>query len=475
MAQQDDMPRKRRVSFTASMVALIVVFLLTADLALGYVLIRQSATTIRSLVNQRMLDISNTAADMLDGDELEALTADDVDTEAYQQALGTLDYFRRNTDLSYIYGIRQVGEDSFVFTVDPEPVDPGTFGEPVVTTPALKAAAAGTAAVDDEAYEDAWGKFYSSYSPVFDSKGEVAGVVAVDFSATWYDEQVSRHMRTAIIIGAFSLVAGAAVVVVITSRMRRRFYRLHQELSDMAEDLDALTKEVMSPAHSPEAPAATDVTAAAEKPRLRPSHDIDALSDKIDELQEELRTHIKIVREQAYTDSLTGVGNKAVYAEKTGHLAEAIVAGEARFSVAAFDVNGLKHANDSYGHEEGDRLIIDTARVICQAFGEQRTCRIGGDEFFVIAEDATAEDMAASFAVFDEELEKLNCREDRLVLPLAVSKGSATFDPTIDSDYQAVFKRADTEMYRDKAAYYQTHEDRRRDYHPPTDEQHSES
>ena len=56
---------------------------------------------------------------MLDGDSLEKLTADGVDTEAYRDVYDTLDSFRQTIDLSYIYSVRQLDDEPFVFTVDP--------------------------------------------------------------------------------------------------------------------------------------------------------------------------------------------------------------------------------------------------------------------------------------------------------------------------------------------------------------------
>ncbi len=58
------------------------------------------------------------------------------------------------------------------------------------STDALYQASLGKPSVDKVPYEDSWGRFYSAYSPVFDSNGKVAGIVAVDFSADWYDKQI---------------------------------------------------------------------------------------------------------------------------------------------------------------------------------------------------------------------------------------------------------------------------------------------
>ena len=65
--------------------------------------------------------------------------------------------------------------------------DPAAFGEEVVVSSGLIKAGKGEPAVDDAPLADRWGNYYSSYSPVFDSSGGVAGVIGVDFDAEWYD------------------------------------------------------------------------------------------------------------------------------------------------------------------------------------------------------------------------------------------------------------------------------------------------
>ncbi len=139
---------------------LVSSLLLLLNLVLGYALVSQSTSSMKALIQQRMLDIANPAAAMLDGDALEQLTPDNKNSEAYRRTFQILDSFRQTIDLEYIYGIRQLDDGTFVFTVDPDPDDPGEFGKPVATTDALVEAANGTPAVDDTPYEDSWGRFY---------------------------------------------------------------------------------------------------------------------------------------------------------------------------------------------------------------------------------------------------------------------------------------------------------------------------
>lgn len=55
---------------TSWYLVLMIAFLITVSVSLGYLLVRQSKSSIVSLMQTRMLDISNTAAAMVDGDAL---------------------------------------------------------------------------------------------------------------------------------------------------------------------------------------------------------------------------------------------------------------------------------------------------------------------------------------------------------------------------------------------------------------------
>ena len=172
----------KRTGFSVKLAILMSVLLLAVNLIVGHILINYSRSAMKTLINNRMLDISKSAADMINGDVLERLKKEDKGTPEYQQINDFLAVFQRNIDLKYIYCIRDLGNKNFVFTVDPA-VDPGEFGSPIKYTDALYKASLGTSAVDEVPYEDAWGRFYSAYSPVFNSKKKVAGIVAVDFAA----------------------------------------------------------------------------------------------------------------------------------------------------------------------------------------------------------------------------------------------------------------------------------------------------
>ena len=197
--------------FTIQYVLIFGALMLAANILLGVLLVNQTRQTLRQLLEKNMLDITNTAAGLMDGDKLGALTEDDVDGPYFNQVIQTLSVFQDRVEIEFIYAVKQVGEKEFVFTVDPDPVDPGAFGEEVLFTYALGQAGKGIPTVDSAAAEDRWGNFYSAYSPVFDSGGAVAGIIGVDFDAEWYEQQLRGLSRTVTATTLLTVLIGAAV------------------------------------------------------------------------------------------------------------------------------------------------------------------------------------------------------------------------------------------------------------------------
>ncbi|MBR4734027.1 MAG: diguanylate cyclase [Lachnospiraceae bacterium] len=442
----------------SGLMILVIIFLLVVNVTLGFFMTRQASNALISLIQNRMLDISNTAADMLDGDALLRLNAEDQGSEEYQEVMEILTYFQDNIALKYIYCIKDKGNKEFVFSVDPTVEDPGEFGSPIVYTDALYSASLGKADVDDVPYKDAWGTFYSAYSPVFTSDGRVGGIVAVDFSAEWYEDQLKSLIGTVIIVAVLSMGIGIAIVVILTRRKRKQYGVLYGRLNALAGKVEELVKEVELRNEYPIAKE-DEQEEAEEQGR---GGEIEDLGSKIESMQEELRKHISRIHKQAYLDSLTGVGNRAAYDAKIESLEKDITEKKASFAVAVLDMNGLKVINDNYGHERGDLALIDAAEVLKAVFGKENLFRIGGDEFFVIVRNASEEDMERHFAELDQKLAETNQKEKSYVQELSLSKGSAVYRPQEDADFKEVFKRADLVMYEDKRAYYVKRGDRRR-------------
>jgi diguanylate cyclase (GGDEF)-like protein len=162
--------------------------------------------------------------------------------------------------------------------------------------------------------------------------------------------------------------------------------------------------------------------------------------------EQQQRKELSSARELAYTDALTGVRSRLAYLEKESLIDQAISDGTAAdISVAVFDLNGLKHINDTMGHDFGDRYILDACILIGEVFRNSPVFRIGGDEFAVILEGADYENREALMEKFHQQVE-----ENRRMGHVVVSAGMAEYLPGTDFSFERVFKRADRQMYRRK-------------------------
>ena len=436
-------------SFNIRTQALIIIslLLLVANMALGLLLMNQSRNAMKTMLNERLLDIANAAAYMIDGDVYENLTPGDKGTEAYQKVYYTLAYFTNYTTVEYVYGIRKSTKGRYIFTIDPAPENAAIFGEIVKENDAVRKLNEGRPVVTEEPYEDSYGRFYTAYGPIRNSYGNVVGFVAVDFDAKWYENQLSQSANTIMAGCLISLLIGSLIVVIATSRLRRRFRELNAEMQELAIDVNAFTKKVTGKSLHKEVTADyNDIDTGVLGDKLQSHDEIYELGAQIRHMRENLQLHIDKVQALAYKDPLTGVKSKQSYAEQETKLNQMITDGSLQeFAVVALDLNNLKITNDTKGHKAGDELLRSASRLICEFYDHSPVFRTGGDEFEVILQGRDYENRYAILSALNKTVEQ-NLMEGKVV----VAVGMSDFIPGEDNNLQDVFMRADEIMYRRK-------------------------
>ena len=98
------------------------------------------------------------------------------------------------------------------------------------------------------------------------------------------------------------------------------------------------------------------------------------------------------LREQATTDELTGLRNRAGWNREAGEAYEDAIRRGRRASVVFLDIDHFKRVNDTFGHAAGDRVIQQLGQILRERAGERCLCaRLGGEEFVVLLIDQAPE------------------------------------------------------------------------------------
>ena len=219
-----------RNKLSTKIILMVEGILLISSILFCTVSIYRARVGIRKAIQQRMLDIANCASGSVNGNVLGGLTEEKVGSAEYNDVYNTLAVFRDNVELEYVYCIREVSEGNFIFTMDLDLLTPASYGDSVEYTDALATAGRGTAAVDEVPYTDQWGEFYSAYSPVFDQSGNVAGIVAVDFSVDWFEDQLSAQTRSTVLSYVIVLVLSQLVAALLALLTVRPFVKMQGKL-----------------------------------------------------------------------------------------------------------------------------------------------------------------------------------------------------------------------------------------------------
>ncbi len=154
------------------------------------------------------------------------------------------------------------------------------------------------------------------------------------------------------------------------------------------------------------------------------------------------------LRDLADRDSLTGLYNMRAFYGSLGTAIEHASGGKSEVSIVVADLDNFKHLNDSFGHQFGDQVLLETANAFAQEAGAgARAARLGGDEFALLLPGSSRADAVEIARAIDVALRGVKIDEHQ---PATIgSFGIGTYPHDGDSA-QLLFAAADSRMYSDK-------------------------
>ena len=152
----------------------------------------------------------------------------------------------------------------------------------------------------------------------------------------------------------------------------------------------------------------------------------------------------------ALIDDLTGLNNRRGFLALAEHHANLAYRTGKPFLVAFVDFDGLKRINDTFGHQEGNRALVDASIVLRDSFRQSDIlARLGGDEFAILVADAAENDVEAVRHRIDRKLCSFNADPGRRY-DLSFSMGFVPSDSGQRSDLEQLLAQADALMYQQK-------------------------
>ncbi len=173
---------------------------------------------------------------------------------------------------------------------------------------------------------------------------------------------------------------------------------------------------------------------------------------RIKRLQTQLEEKNRELERLSRTDGLTGLFNQRHIRELLNDEFERVRRSREPFSIALIDFDDLKRVNDSLGHQVGDRVLVEMARLLNLSTRRvDRVGRSGGDEFLILLPETPMQGAVICLERIRKKVENYPFLPDGDGhLPLTISVGIASCpDPGVPGPEELI-RRADVAMYSAK-------------------------
>ena len=178
------------------------------------------------------------------------------------------------------------------------------------------------------------------------------------------------------------------------------------------------------------------------------------LQERLEKAEQQLATQaaeIKAHESEARTDSLTGISNRRAFDDELKRRFSEWERKHTPCTLVLLDIDFFKKFNDTHGHQVGDEVLRQVAKVLkAQSRDMDLPCRYGGEEFGVIL---PATDAASACKVAErirEAIEESTTVCEGKSLKVTCSLGLSEFRPGVDIDQ--LIRRADDALYASKKA-----------------------
>jgi diguanylate cyclase (GGDEF)-like protein len=158
---------------------------------------------------------------------------------------------------------------------------------------------------------------------------------------------------------------------------------------------------------------------------------------------------IAAIRDAAIHDHLTGLHNRRYFFEQGYLMHQAAAEKGVPLAAVMIDLDHFKRVNDTYGHDAGDEVLRHLAEVMLAHFQDDLVVRLGGEEFAVLIGGAPLAQVIARVDAFRRGVAASPTTYEGQAIACTISAGVCAH---VGDNIDAMLRRADTQLYKAKAA-----------------------
>jgi len=216
--------------------------------------IRQLSKAVVDSFSVQGVEIIHKAASLVDGDSFQALVKSmDIDDPYYEETRLKLLELKENSGCLYLYTMSHVAGNMWQFVIDgsAQPDDEENFSAlgdqddiSGYDHAFMDAINKGETALSNLVYQDGWGWLISVYTPIYNSKGVIVGIVGIDFSGDHLQKAIQESTIRLILLGGISVVVGFLLLLFFIQKIFTPIHQMHRILKTISKGEGDLTARI---------------------------------------------------------------------------------------------------------------------------------------------------------------------------------------------------------------------------------------
>ena len=182
------------------------------------------------------------------------------------------------------------------------------------------------------------------------------------------------------------------------------------------------------------------------------NHSLEKKLAKSSNNMQELKREMEMIRQEAYTDSLTSIPNRKKFDLEIVRLVAESRDEGTPISMIFIDIDHFKSFNDTYGHQIGDQVLRLVARAFRESLkGQDFFCRYGGEEFVIVLPKTPLEGAAKIADILRQSIKNKDIKNkitNETLTRVTISSGVAELKD--NEDLQKWITRSDRSLYKAK-------------------------